>query len=454
MNTRHGSTAHEAEDPTATATLDQEQPQDGESQSEAQPKEEESQQTEGKTPAGTQTPPPQAEKAKPDDKAKPPTAPDSDPVAAAIERLRTDGPKTTDAKQTSAKTQPAPKAGEVAPTNGAKTEGTTEEGDESAPQGDDSHDDALKDWTPQERKHTKGKVKERYRALHNQVQELAPAAEIGKGWSDLIQSKELTPDIETLDDEQIAWSIRAQGAAVRAVQAVHRGITPAAKDLAILDQLRAGIAEVDKAIGRRATPADPHAVAEAFTGPIPDDLKEAAEIAGLSEKEVRILAALRSHKPTATPPPAPTPAPGAPTAPRQETQPRQGTERNAPDPRAQIAETYWAKQTNKGITDTFKLKPEQVEGFFNQNITPILGQKLQAEYPGQNPGAVFAQMPPDLRHKFVMDAVSEHQSRTRPAPKSPSSTGHTPLRAGGGGSSSPGNPADPVEAAIQFLRTD
>lgn len=452
MNQRNGSTAT-AEDPHATATLDQEQPQGGTSQPEAQPKEEEPQQTEGKTQDGKENPPPQADP-KPTDKAKPPAAPESDPVAAAIERLRSDGPKTDDKKPTSAKTQPAPKAGEVAPTNGAKTESTTEDGEDAPLPGEDDPNDPLHDWTPQERKHTKGKVKERFRELHTKVQQLAPDAEVGKGWSELIQTKQLTPDIETLDDDQIAWSLRAQGAAVRAVQAVHRGVTPAAKDLEILDQLRAGIAEVDKAIGRRAPPTDPHAFAEAFTGQIPEDLKEAAELAGLSEKEVRVLAALRSHKPVTTPPPQPvTPAPGAPTAP-----PQQRRAESAPSPEQdearQIAEAYWAKQTNQGIATTFKLKAEQIPAFFNQNITPILGQKLQATYPGKDPGKVFAAMTPDLRHKFVMDAVTEHQARQRPTPTPQTTTSHTPLRAGGGPPVNPGAPVDPVAAAIAHLRSD
>ncbi len=453
MNQRNGSTAT-AEDPHATATLDQEQPQDGANQSEVQPKEEEPQQTEGKTPDGKETPPPQAEKPKPTDKAKPETAPESDPVAAAIERLRSDGPKTDDKKPTSAKTQPAPKAGEVAPTNGAKTESTTEDGEDAPLQGEDDPNDPLNGWTPQEKKHTKGAVKQRFRELHSKVQELAPDAEVGKEWSALIQAKQLTPDIDTLDDDQIAWSLRAQGAAVRAVQAVHRGITPAAKDLEIIDQLRAGIAEVDKAIGRRAPPTDPHSLADAFTGQIPEDLKEAAELAGLSEKETRILAALRSHKPVTTPPPQPvTPAPGAPTAP-----PQQRRTESAPSPEQdearQIAEAYWAKQTNQGIATTFKLKAEQIPAFFDQNITPILGKKLMETYPGKQPGKVFQAMLPDLRHKFVMDAVTEHQARQRPTPTPQTTTTHTPLRAGGGSPANPGAPVDVVAAAIDRLRND
>lgn len=450
MNTRNGSTGANPEDPTATATLTQEQPQGGESQPVEQPKDDEEQQTEGGAPDGKETPPPQAENPKPTDKAKQPAAPDTDPVKAAIDHLRSDGPKTDAAAKGQAKAQP-PKGGEAKPTSGDGAEPTEDKEGEAdkRPTGGDPND-PFHDWTPNERRHTKGAVKEKFRALHTTVQQMEPDAVVGREWSGLIERENLRTDIETLDDEQVAWSIRAQGAAIRAVQAVQQGRNPSQQDIATLDRLRAGLNEVDKAIGRRAPPSDPNAIAEAFTGQIPDDVKEAAELAGLSEKEARLIAALRSHKPAPTPPPAPQPAPGA-AAPQPNRQPAP----RAPDPREAATEAFWANRTNAELMKTPGLKPEQAADYFNQHVLPVLGEILKRDYPRENPTNAFRNLDAAARHKLVTEAITEHRSRQRPPTPPPQQPpGRTPLRAGGGSAGSPPAPADPVQAAIAHLRTD
>lgn len=449
MNRPNGSTSAELEDPPATAQPDQVQPQGHEPESTP---ETEAQQPETTVPDGKDTPPPKAE-TKPDDQTKAPGAPAEDPVAAAIARLASDGPKAPETKP-QATTQP-PKGGEVKPTSGDEAEPKTEEGDgDTATQPRDGDtDNPLKDWTPQELKHTKGSVKQRYRELHTKVQELQqlePAARIGQSWSQLVQSKDLAREIETLDDDQMAWSLRAQGAAVRAVQAINRGLTPSAADLDLLDQLRAGVAEVDKAIGRRAAPADPNSLVEAFTGQIPEDLKEAGELAGLSEKELRLVAALRAHKPAAATPPAAKPqAAGAPTAPRQQPNDR-APEAPARDTATREADAFWSRKTNRAIVDA-GVKPEGVAAYFETNLAPILGRTLQRDYPGQDPRVSFSNLGPAERHQLVMDCIAEHKAATRPPDPPPQPQHRAPLRAGGSGTGNPAPPADAVAAAIAHL---
>lgn len=452
MNKPDGSTSALLEDPPVPATPDQEQPQG--QQPEVPLKDEETQQPAGDAPISTETPPPPAEP-KPIDKAKPADAPAKDPVQAAIEHLQSDGPKTVTTAKPPTKAQPG-KPGEAKPTNGDDAEPNTEEGTETGaqPRADDPTN-PLKDWTPQELRHTKGTVKQRFRELHTKVQEQEPYAVTGKGWTELIQTKQLVPDVETLDDDQIAWSIRAQGAAVRAVTAVSRGLTPAKQDLDTLDQLRAGIAEVDKAIGRRAAPTDPNTLAEAFTGQIPEDLKEAAELAGLSEKETRLIAALRTHKPApATPPAAPAaPAPGAPTAPRSQAPAPRDPEAPAREAQRKQADQFWARKTNSAIVKT-GVKPEGVAAFFETTVAPILGRTLARDYPGQDPRKTFADLDSATRHQLVMDCIAEHQAATRPPTPPPQPPGRAPLRAGGSPTGSNPTAADPVSAAISHLRSD
>lgn len=440
MNKPDGSTSALLEDPNELAKPDQQQ----QGQAPEVKQEKETQQTEddkedqGKPPSKTETP-------KSSDKVKPTDAPAEDPVQAAIARLRNDGPKVEESK--TAKAHP-PKDGDAEPTNGDEAEPKTSDEDDDAQPRTDDLSNPLNGWTTQELKHTKGTVKQRFRDMHAKVQDMEPYAVTGKGWTEMIQSQHLKPDIETLDDDQIAWSLRAQGAAVRAVQAAARGVTPAAKDLEVIEQLRAGIAEVDKAIGRRATPADPNALAEAFTGSISEDLKDAAEIAGLSEKEVRLIAALRSHKPApVTPPPATRPAPTqqptqrAPEAPARDTQP------NADD-------QFFARKTNSAIQKATGLKAEQTAAFFDQHLTPILGRTLQRDYPGQDPRAAFSKLGPAARHQMVADCLAEHQAAKRPTPPPTAPSGRAPLRAGGESPGSPGGFVDPIKAAIERLRSD
>lgn len=447
MNTRNGSASPVLEDPTTKATPDQGQPQGGDHQPEQPLKDDETPQPDGDDQASTETPPPKAEKTKPASKSKPADAPAEDPVKAAIEHLRNDGP--ADKAKTLSKTQPPAKAGDVKPTTGATPEPNDEDDGEDGADSVIDPKDPLNSWTPQERKHTKGAVKTRFRELHTRVAAMEPDADVGKNWSTIVQKERLQPDIDTLDDEQLAWSIRAQGAAIRAVQAVQSGRNPNANDLATLDRLRSGIAEVDKAIGRRETPSNPNAIAEAFTGTIPEDLKEAAELAGLSDKEVRLIAALRTHKAPVNPPPA-APAPAAPPATlRRESEPSQ--EQND---RVRVSEEFWARKTNKGLTEQMKLKPEQVQSFFDSNITPRLARTLQADFPGMSIADAFKRLGPGERHQMVMDAVAAHRAEQRPTNPPPQSSNRTPLRAGGAPPESPGAGEDPTKVAIARLRSD
>ncbi len=448
MNTRNESTSTTLEDSPATAQPDAPNPQGQQPEDKAP---QEAPPAVDKPATEQATPPPKAETPF-DDKGKPTAAPAEDPVKAAIARLANDTPEAKAPEKTpakpDAKAQPD-KPGEAKPTSGAPAETKPED----HAQGDLPPDavDPLSTWTEQERKHTKGTVKAKFRDLHTQVESLRDDAETGKAWTTVLQAENLTPDVEILDDKQIAWSLKSQAAAIRAVTAVQQGRNPSQTDLDLLDRLRTGIAEVDKAIGRRPA-ADPTAVLEAFDGPIPHDLREQGELAGLNEQEIRLVAALRAPKakPAARQPAAAPAAPAAQTQAPQPTatrQPEQQQGRPAPS-----VESFYARRSNEAIAKIVG-DPTKVAAFFDQTVAPILANQLRADYPGKNPEAVFQNLGPAERHQLVVEALTAHQQRSPVSTTPPPTQSRTPMRSGGG-SASPGAPVDPVKAAISRLATD
>ncbi len=447
MNTPSESTSATLEDLPANAQPDQQIPQGDKPEGNAEPA---APAPETKAPDDKATPPPKAETPV-DGKAKPSDAPADDPEKAAIERLRSDAPKAEPAKKPDA--QPTAKAGEAKQPTGNAAEPKPEDGKPTTTAAaGEGEDDPLKDWTEQERKHTKGTIKAKFRDLHHKVQELAPDAEAGRAWNEVIHAEKIREDVEVLTDKQLAWSLKSQAAAIRAVQAVQQGRTPTQADMDILNRLRQGIAEVDRAIGYRGQPTDPAAIGEAFTGPIPDDLKEAGEIAGLSQAEIKVLAALRAaprakQQPAAPAPSAPVPQ-ATPAPQQQRATEHQQVAQQSP------AEALYARKSNAAIAEVCG-DPQKARAYFDLHIAPVIEANLRRDYPGRDPAQLFVKFGPAERHQLVVDAVQAHVAAKAASQTTHQSqpAGRAPMRSGGGGTG-PGAPVDPEQAAIARLRSD
>ncbi len=394
-----------------------------------------------------------------------------DPVAQAIKHLATDKAKDAQAKpaKPTAPTGTTP-AGEQP--NAAKPDESTDEPGTTEP--DPVTADPTAEWSATERKHTKGTVKERFRQerklradaeaararVAKDLEAAKPQAELGELWDGLIRSQGLADEVSTLDDQQIAEGLRAQGASARISRAIASGRQPAAKDLQVIDQQRRAIEQIDRAIGR---PARGTAAPAAFTGPIPDDVREMGDLYGMPEDEQRALAAHRAAKKAG---PKPTDAPPVQAQ-------RAAEEQQPPAPRATAPNARWSPEEDRlesyaaleDIRRKVNLDEQGARALFDQAIGPAIVAKLQRAFPGKDPTAVFDSLHPTRRRAEINEALDAHVQRkaqkapATPAPTTtskpaPAPTRQTPLRATG--TSRPGSAAsaDPVQAAINRLSSD
>lgn len=371
-----------------------------------------------------------------------------DPVEAAKARLTGGKP---DAQAKPAGTTPATKPG----TQPQQPQGQQPQAakPETLPAGD-----PIATWTPSERQHTKGTVKERFRQLHRELEETRPVAELGKAWDGLIREEQLVEAVKEIGDDGVAWGIRANHATQRVVTALRSGRQPDPRDLATYDQLRQGIDAVDQALGRRA----PSAI-EPLQGDLPADMRELVEL-GVPEADVRLLAAAKAARGTAAQTQreqqeqarrakAAADAEQAVRGPQQRA-PAQQNQRQAPA--SPWSDADFALQRNQTLADLGQLVRVDVrtkEGqakafaFAEQHLAPHLAEILSEANPKLPSDQAFAQLSPHGRRDLYREAIKRYREAIASTP-TPAAPRHVdrPLR------TRPTQPAattpmDPVAAA-------
>jgi hypothetical protein len=362
---------------------------------------------------------------------------DQDPVAAAIERLSK--PVDEEQKQDNPPATPEP------PADAAKPEDKDAQPPApTAKPADQAGKDPVAEWSPEERAHTKGKVKERFReldrrfkALEQEAAALREDARHGKGFRELAERHGVRQDLDSLTDEQVAHAARTQAAAVRAVTAIQAGKQPAEADLAHLAALRQGLDAVDRVLGRSA--AAPAGVVEELATAI-SKAEESFDFDALKAmvEKMRGAAPAATGTPTATPASAPAPA-RPPSAPAEKGQDA--------DQRAAALQTQ-ALLARSGIA------PKQQREHLERNLTPIIERNLAADHPRLNPDQVWDRMRPEERHRLIAEAHAEYLASRPPSPASaptaPRQPKSAPMQAGGA-RPSPQAGGDPVLDAINRL---
>lgn len=398
---------------------------------------------------------PEANPPKPEPKPKPaPEADDAgtdDPVADAIARLRSDSGDDDEPKAQPPAKPEQPKA-DAKPTEPPPDAAKAKPPEHQQPEADDP----LKDWSREERIHTKGRVKERFRSLHDQHRKvvaerdaLKADADIGAAFKKIGKDYQVAADFDTLEDEQIAWAVKAQASTVRALQSLRSGKQPSAKDIQEVRLMQEGMAKVAQALGLPS----PAAVQSAAPPAELEQLIAQAEEYGIPTDKVR--AWLKAGK---------QPAPQ-----QQDTRPNEGK------PTEQQQAGGWEQPVARKLVQ-MGVPEAKLGDYYDQALKPVMAHLLREENPGQDPLAAFEAMSARERQALVMEAhalVVAHQARqpgaqqqpakppAAPAPKNnpPASArpSHTPLSAAGGrapGSSPRQATGDPVQDAIARLRSD
>lgn len=355
----------------------------------------------------------------------PPKPSKPSPVDLAIEKLTTP-PKATDEPEPGARkategTPAKPKDGTAATDHEAPGEGQ--------PTDESKAKDALDDWTPEERKHTKGRVKERFRKLHDEHEQAKPYVETGRGWAEFTQKHQLAPDLEVLPDEGMVVAIRTQAAALRVATAAREKREVPAADVAWLQKNREAIDQVLGLAGH-ATPKPPPAE-DLSKVEITQEVQD-LEALGLlkSQDEMRAVQAalnrVRGKKPA--------PAKAADEQPPIE-QPR------APAPAAPARTVPWTSHDEQLAKASIRedlvkagIPTEKVEGHFAANITPLVSKRLQALFPGASPDASWGNLSPSNRRELVAQAQSAWAAQAKPAQPARPARAPTPPPVQGTGS--------------------
>ncbi len=243
----------------------------------------------------------------------------------------------------------------------------------------------------------------------------------------MIEKHQLDDDVEVLDHDQVAWSLKAQAAIIRTVQAKANGREPAAADMQTIDQVRAGLAEVDRVTGREQPKQPPAAPSvdldklEKLIGEYQTSFDPEALKAFLAEQRKAKAETPKTETPPAKPLPAPaaTPQP-RPTAERTE-QPNADQEMYRSRTRAEVAK--------RGV------KAENLKGWFVSNVVPLIEKSLRKDFPDQKPDVVYPKLSAQARYQLAKEAMEEWDRSQTTKPKSPPTVpGERPMRTTGGGS--------------------
>lgn len=224
------------------------------------------------------------------------------------------------------------------------------------------------------------RAKTRINQLYRQVKEGEPLVEVGR----------------TVQETAAAYGLK-DGLKPQEIQyLVGVGSLLAAQDQRAIPLLENHINDIRQAHN---LPVPTTAVDLTFEGELPQPLRELVEVYGVSESDVRLLAAAKAYKEkqSATPPPAPAPsAPPTPRAPAPEANPRVEIE--------QAEQAVDAFLQGRGIVG----EEAQVQ-FLNNELKNYL---LQFSNDGTLPG-----IPPADRLRAVRLAVKEYDLDNRPPPK-------------------------------------
>lgn len=345
-----------------------------------------------------------------------PTPSKPSPVDEAIERLtapteETDEPKPGAGKATEGK--PAKPAGAAAPTDPLATGDDQQNGDEKAKK------DALDDWTPEERKNTKGKVKERYRKLHDEHEQAKPLVEVGRGWSEFATKHQLGPDLQEFGDnaDALAVAIRTQAATLRVASAAREKREVSAADVKWLQRNREAIDQVLGMAGHKAPTAAP--AEDLSKVEITQEVRDLQDAFGVlkSEDELRaVQAALNRVR-----------------APKGKPAAKAAEEQVIPDqppakPAAPARSVPWTAHDEHLVKESIRedlvkagIARDRIAGHYAANISPLLSKRLTALYPGQDPNAAWENLSPSSRRELVAQAHSAWAaSQAKPAtPRAP-----------------------------------
>lgn len=339
--------------------------------------------------------------------------PEPDAVAKALEAIRSGEASTVDDEGTPK--QPQAKK----PEEPAKT--VTDKAAEPKPKAPEAqtNEDPLSDWSPQEKQHTKGKVKERFRDLHEQFKteknqreaaekrskELEDDANYGRAFRTIGEEHQVKEDFDALEDEQIAHAVKSQAAVVRAAKAAVAGRQPNAADLAALSDLRQGLTLVEERLGiAKQAPAIDTA---AFNAAL-EEADTTGDTTKLRELVDKLSAGTKATERQQQLPPARQPEP-QPVA-RRETQ-------------QQPAVDTWAVSTSQSLVRT-GIPADQVETYYKGTLVPEMQAALVRDYPRLTPDVAWSRIPPAQRTALVLEAHAAVQGRRRsaPAPAAPPTT--------------------------------
>ncbi len=330
------------------------------------------------------------------------------PVDEAIERLTAPKPEDDDAETPAAQptgtATPKPKASDAAATDAPATgEGQTNV--------DDEKPDPLSDWSPEERKHTKGKTKERFRKLHEAYEQDRPHAEIGRGFRALVDQHQLAPDLDVLPDEGMVVAIRTQAAALRIANAARAKQAIPEADVAWLQKNREAIDTVLGMAGRAAPAAAP--AEDLSKVEITQEVRDLKDAFGVvkDEDELRaVQAALNRHRAPKGKPAAAKPADEKPTE-----------QRSAPA--APVASTVpWTNEDEQLAKAAMRrdliasgVPKDQLAGHFAKNLVPLVSKEVAELMPGVNPDQAWARLSPIVRRDLVKQAQSAWTAKAKPA---------------------------------------
>lgn len=345
------------------------------------------------------------------------------PVDLAIERMNT---PTEDPSADQPGARKATDPAKDKPKDGAATTPETPAtGDD--PQNDDKpkdeKPDPLHDWTHEERKFTKGRVKERFRKLHDEHEQAKPFVEVGRGWAEFTGKHQLSPDLQAIgdNDDALAVAIRSQAAVLRVAQAAREKRAPAPADMAWLQRNREAIDQVLGMSGHKAPTAPPEDLSKVEVTQEVRDLEAIGSFK--SEDELRAVQAalnrVRGKKP----------APAKPVDEQQVTPPATPPAPPAAPPERTVPWTVHDERLAKASIREDLVKAgiarEKIEGHFAANISPLIAKRLQTDFPGESPDAVWANLSPSSRREQVALAQSAWAARQKPAtparpPRAPS----------------------------------
>lgn len=383
------------------------------------------------SPAKAKEAAPPAEKGPEEPKAETPKekpAPSTDPLTLAIDKLSLPEPtpkaktpakvETPSAKPAKAekpkqvepevvKLDPALEAEAKAKAKAAKPE----------PTADDPYDgfsDHERSFMKEKTKHRITSLYERARAAETKLTEREQSfeaekdhLEAGRLFNKVLDDHHARSDLIDVDDDSIAGAIGAAAAANRLVRAFHEGTAPSDKDWSAVEIIQSNLDGLYKAFGK--TRAAEAASPAAFTGELPNDLKNRVDVE-LTEDEARAIAAARQSKAAAKPatPPAPPVQAPAPTQQRQPPPAPEAQPQRQPLPDPVQAEEAKAEQEIISHLTRAGIAPTQITGHFQTNLIPLIQTILNNEHGG----IAFEKVAPAYRAGFAKRAQAEFVQKT------------------------------------------